>query len=122
MKDVPERTIFLGPATTPRRNPTSTRRLALIPWHSGQTPSLAECATVPARRARPSVLSCPTPRCSLTSWPSFVPGVGTTPSLPPGTRSVSPATVSQHVHHERLSQDDPIELSSNAFRGLSCYV
>ena len=74
--------------------------LALIPRHSGQTPSLAERAMVPARRARPSILSCPTPRCSLTTWPSPDSVVSTSPDLPRGAQPVSPAIVGRRVLHE----------------------
>ena len=99
--------------------PRSLRLLALIPRHSGQSPSLAECAMVPARSVRPSVLSCPTPRCSLTTWPSPVSVVSTSPGLPRGARPVSPAIVGRRVLHERLSQDDPIERNSSACSGPS---
>ena len=74
--------------------------LALIPRHSGQTPSLAGCAMVPAKRARPSVLSGPTPRCSLTTWPSPDSVVSTSPDLPRGAQPVSPAIVGRRVLHE----------------------
>ena len=50
MKVVPERTTVRGPATTPRRNPTSIRLFALIPRHSGQIPLLAVFAMIPARK------------------------------------------------------------------------
>jgi hypothetical protein len=73
---------------------------ALIPRHSGQTSSLAEGAMVPANRARPSVLSCPTPRSSLSTCLSPVSVVSTSPGLPRGVQPVSPARVGSRVLHE----------------------
>ena len=46
------------------------------------------------------VLSCPTPRCSLTTWPSPVSVVSTSPGLPRGAQPVSPAIVGSRVLHE----------------------
>ena len=73
---------------------------ALFPRHSGRTPSLAECAMVLANRARPSVLSRPTPRCNLTTWPSPDSVVSTSPALPRGAQPVGPAIVGRRVLHE----------------------
>jgi hypothetical protein len=55
---------------------------------------------VPANRARPSVLSCPTPRSSLTTCLSPVSVVSTSPGLPRGVQPVSPARVGSRVLHE----------------------
>ena len=57
-------------------------------------------AMIPARRARPSVLSRTSPRCSLATWLSFDTKVRTSPGSPRGAQPVSPAIVDGRVLHE----------------------
>jgi WD40 repeat protein len=59
-----------------------------------------EGAMVPAKKARPSVLSCPTPRSSMSTCPSPVSVVSTSAGLPRGVQPVSPARVGSRVLHE----------------------
>jgi hypothetical protein len=45
-------------------------------------------------------LSCPNTRSSLSTWPSPVSVVGTSPGLPRGAQPVRPAVVGRRVLHE----------------------